>query len=83
MQVSVPQITVDSPKSPTSKKAGETVFLYTNDFIIGIAATAQISKPYPPSPKIIPKNMSMNNRNQAEMSYSKYPGTVPKKSVSG
>ena len=52
-------------------------------FIIGIAAAAQISNPYPPSPKIIPKNISMNAKNQPDMSYSKYPGTVPKKSVKG
>ena len=81
--MTVPHNTVDKPKSPISKNVGETDFFETSDFTIGIATTAQINNPYPPSPKIIPKKIRINAKNQPEMSYSKYPGTAPKKSVNG
>ena len=83
VQVRVPQRIVDKPKSPMSKNAGGTFFFDARDFAFRIPVTAEMRSPYPPSPKIIPKKMRMNHKNQPEISYSKYPGTVPRKSVSG
>ena len=77
--VSAPHTIVAADKRYKSKVTLVSFFILTFNTTVPI----RNSTPYPASPMIMAKNNAKNARNQNDISYSLYPGTVPNTVNSG